>query len=396
MRNAPDRTSVGTRRRWAMLAVGVLAQGTSAITINGPAFLIPTLHESDGLTLVQASTVAAAPSIGVMVTLIAWGYAVDLFGERIVLALGLAGSGLAGLAATQADGAVELGVALFCAGGFAASTSSASGRVVIGWFPAHRRGLAMGIRQMAQPLGVGIAAVSIAVVAARHGVAEALLVPAVASAVALVAVVAVVLDPPRPERSLSATPSPYRESFLWRVHGVSVLLVVPQFAVWTFGLVWLVDARGWSAGAAGTLIALSQLLGATGRIAVGHLSDLVGSRMVPLRWVAVAAAVTMALFGGAATQDWDVAVALLVVATTVTVADNGLAFTAVAERAGPFWSGRALGIQNTAQFLTASAAAPAAGAAITHWGYAAAFGLTALGPVAALGLVPRDEAAFSD
>ena len=55
---------------------------------------------------------------------------------------------------------------------------------------------------------------------------------------------------------------------------------------------------------------------------------------------------------------------LVVVATLVTVADNGLAFTAVAERAGPFWSGRALGVQNTAQFLAGSAVPPLAGLAV--------------------------------
>lgn len=395
MSTVVDPATVGTARRWGMLAVGVLAQGTSAIAINGPAFLIPTLHQHDGMSLVQASVVAAAPSVGVMLSLIAWGYAVDMLGERLVLSVGLAGTSLAGLLATRMHGATGLAAALFVVGVFGASTSSASGRVVIGWFPAHRRGLAMGIRQMAQPLGVGVAAISIAVLADKHGVSTALLVPAVASAVALVAVLVVVLDPPRPPRDVTTTPSPYREDFLWRVHGVSVLLVIPQFAVWTFGLVWLVDARGWSAGAAGTLIAVSQVLGAAGRITVGHVSDLVGSRMVPLRWVAVAAGITMVLLGATAGQDWGIAVALLVVATTVTVADNGLAFTAVAERAGPFWSGRALGVQNTAQFLTASAAAPAAGAAITHWGYAAAFALTAIGPALAIGLVPRDERELS-
>ena len=91
-----------------MLGAGVLAQATSAMTINGPAFLIPTLHHREGLTLVQASVVAAAPSIGVMLSLIAWGYAVDLFGERVVLAAGLAGSAAAGMVATRVHGAVPL------------------------------------------------------------------------------------------------------------------------------------------------------------------------------------------------------------------------------------------------------------------------------------------------
>jgi MFS family permease len=85
----------------------------------------------------------------------------------------------------------------------------------------------------------------------------------------------------------------------------------------------------------------------------------------------------------------------MVVATVVTVADNGLAFTAVAERAGPFWSGRALGVQNTAQYLTAAVSAPVAGAAISHWGYAASFACTAVGPLLALPLVPRDERELS-
>ena len=99
--------------------------------------------------------------------------------------------------------------------------------------------------------------------------------------------------------------------------------------------------------------------------------------------------VTMALLG--LTEPLAVAVVLLVVASTVTVADNGLAFTSVAERAGSYWSGRALGVQNTAQYLAAAAVAPLAGLAISEWGYAATFGLSALCPVLALrpGPAPR-------
>ena len=78
----------------------------------------------------------------------------------------------------------------------------------------------------------------------------------------------------------------------------------------------------------------------------------------------------------------------MVLATVVTVADNGLAFTAVAERAGPFWSGRALGVQNTAQFLAAAAVPPLAGLTVTGLGYPATFALAAVFPLAALALVP--------
>jgi sugar phosphate permease len=293
------------------------------------------------------------------------------------------------VAAALTHGAVLLWLLLFLAGAASASANSASGRVVVGWFPPHRRGLAMGIRQMGQPVGMAIAAVSIALVAAHQGVHAALWVPAIATLVAAGAVALVVIDPPRPAKKAGTAPNPYRnDSYLARIHGVSVLLVVPQFVIATFMLVWLTDARGWSTGAAGALVAAANILGALGRIAAGHLSDLVASRMRPLRWVAIAACAVMVLLGVTDGLDLLVAVPLIVLASILTVADNGLAFTAVAERAGPFWSGRALGLQNTAQFLTAAVTGPLGGLAIAQLGYAWTYVLTGVLPLLAIGLVP--------
>ncbi len=373
-----------------MLAASVAAQAGASVAINGPAFLIPQLQDDRGLSLTQAGTVAAAPIAGVMVSLFVWGLVVDRIGERAVLLAGLGGTTLLGVLATTVDGTVPLVVVLFAVGMFAACTGSASGRIVVGWFPPRRRGLAMGIRQMAQPLGVALAAATIAVVAERVSVSAALWIPVAATAVAGLAVAVLVIDPPRPAPTDALTANPYQaDRFLARIHGVSVLLVVPQFLVWTYSLTWLVQHRHWSAAAAGALVAGTHVLGALGRIAVGQLSDIVGSRVRPLRWVAIAAAITMGLL--ALTEPLAVAVVLMVLASTVTVADNGLAFTSVAERAGSYWSGRALGVQNTAQYLTAAAAAPLAALAITHWGYAATYALSALCPVVALPLIPRTD-----
>jgi MFS family permease len=386
----PERAAtVGTRRRWAMLGAGTVAQASAAVMAHGPAFLIPALVQQEGLSLARAGVVAAAPTLGVMLTLVAWGLLTDRRGERLVLLSGLVLTTLAGLAAVLSPGLGWLTLALFLGGAAAASTSAASGRVVVGWFPPRRRGLAMGIRQMAQPVGVGVAAISIAVVADTRGVHAAMWVPTVATAAAAVLVAALVLDPPRPSPTDGPVRNPYRgDRFLARIHAVSVLLVVPQFVVWTFALVWLVQDRGWSPGAAGSLVALAQVAAALGRIAAGQLSDVVGSRMRPLRWVAIGAAAAMALLGVTAGLDWAVAVPLVVVATVLTVADNGLAFTAVAERAGPLWSGRALGVQNTAQFLTSALVPPLGGLAVTYGGYPATFALVAVFPLVAIALVP--------
>jgi hypothetical protein len=80
----------------------------------------------------------------------------------------------------------------------------------------------------------------------------------------------------------------------------------------------------------------------------------------------------------------------MIAASVVTVSDNGLAYTAIAEIAGPFWSGRALGTQNTSQLLTAGITAPLFGALIGAAGFPVAFAVCALFPVLAIPLVPRD------
>jgi MFS family permease len=390
-------STIGVRRRWAMLAASTLAQAASAVMVHGPAFLIPTLHTRAGMSLAEAGLVAAAPMAGVMVGLVPWGFVTDARGERQVLLVGLAGATVLGALGALSGALVPLVVALFVAGAFAATSNVASGRVVVGWFPPERRGLAMGIRQMAQPVGVGVAAVTMAVLAERSGPYAAVWAPVVACAVAFVLVLAVVLDPPRPHKDVAKAPNPYRDDrYLARIHGVSMLLVVPQFVVWTFALTWLVDGRGWSAGAAGAVVAVAQVAGALARIGVGQLSDVVRSRMRPLRWVTYAAAASMLALGLTAGLAVPVAIPLVVVATMVTVADNGLAFTAVAERAGPFWSGRALGVQNTGQFLVAAAVPPVAGLTVAGAGYSTTFALAALFPLAALALVPvRGERALS-
>ena len=382
-------------RRWSMLGLGVLAQAAGAVFSNAPAFLLPTLQTVHGMELPRAGLVVAAPTVGFLVSLMAWGAVVDRIGERRVLVLGMGATALASAGAALASSVTMLGVFLLLGGMAASSANAASGRVVVGWFPPQRRGFAMGIRQMALPLGVAVAALTVPRIAESHGIGWALALPTAVTFVAAIGCLFVV-DPPRPERAAAQhsglLDNPYRNSsVLWRIHGVSVLLVVPQYLVWTFALLWLMTDRGWSAESAGILITVTQLLGAAGRIAAGALSDRVGSRMRPLRWVAIAAAVSM---GALALTDWldsPASVTLLVLASVITVADNGLAFTAVAEIAGPYWSGRALGAQNTSQYLAASVVPPLFGGLIAAASFPLTFAVAALFPLVAAPLVPRDH-----
>lgn len=393
----PSGGAIGSGRLWAMLATSTVGLVAATLVLNGVAFLIPALHDQYGLSLAQAGLVAAAPLLGGMAGLFAWGIITDRRGERLVLLAGLSGGAIGGLVAAISGSVTVLAIGFGFAGFAVGSTNVASGRLIVGWFPANRRGLAMGVRQMAQPTGVGLGAATIAITAERHGVFVAVWIPTIACAVAALLVAVVVADPSRPETGPAGAPNPYRgQRYLHRVHLISVLLVVPQILVWSFALVWLVHDRHWSAAAAGTLLAVGQVGGALGRLAAGQLSDMVASRMRPVRWVSTAAAATMLLLGITAGLDSAIAIPLLVIAAVVTVADNGVAFTAVAERAGPFWSGRALAIQNTGQLMTSAIVPPVAGLTVAAFGFPVTFALAAIFPLLALSLIPlRDELALS-
>ncbi|WP_407815810.1 hypothetical protein, partial [Staphylococcus aureus] len=80
-------------------------------------------------------------------------------------------------------------------------------------------------------------------------------------------------------------------------------------------------------------IGISQFVGALGRIVVGIWSDRAGSRVGPLRLVAVSASAVMLAMAAAGAAPWGVPALILLLATTISVADNGLAFTSVAEAA---------------------------------------------------------------
>jgi MFS family permease len=83
-------------------------------------------------------------------------------------------------------------------------------------------------------------------------------------------------------------------------------------------------------------------------------------------------------------------VLLLAAIAVLAVLDNGLEATAITEFAGPFWSGRALGIQNTTQRLLAAGGPPLFGVLITASAYPPAWALCGLFPLLAAPLVPVD------
>ncbi|GAA1108910.1 MFS transporter [Kitasatospora arboriphila] len=381
-------------RRWLMLAIGTGGQTAMTTVLYGLPSLLPAFQREFGLSLAGAGALVSGPILGILLTMVGWGLVADRRGERFALAAGLLPAAAVLSVAAAVRGATALAVLLVLAGACGASVNSASGRLVIGWFPPHRRGIAMGVRQASQPLGVGLAAAVLPPLAEHAGLPAALgccalLCAAVGGVVLLLAV-----DPPRPpETGTVRGPGPYRGGRLWRLHGAAALLCVPQFVVAGFALVFLTTARGWPAATAGTVLAVANLAGAGVRLLAGWWSDRVGSRLRPMRLLALATAAAVLLLALGAAAAPPLGTAALLLATALTVSTNGLHNTAVAEHAGPAWAGRALGVHGLGQHAAIVLVPPLTGALVTAHGFAPAYALAAVFPVAAAALLPGEPAA---
>jgi MFS family permease len=379
-------------RPWTMLSLGMAAQGASCVFMYGLPVLVPVLR-GHGLTLGQAGMIVGAPSAGMLFTLVAWGWFADRHGERLTMALGqsLAGVVLA-IAALTDPSIVVMGLMLGLAGALGSSANSASGKVVLGWFPPERRGVAMAFRQAAQPLGIAVAALLLPPVAAAHGLRGALGVLAGICLVTSALVALMVVDPPRGAAAGTAGGrNPYRLPDLWRIHGAAMLLVVPQFTTAAFTYDYLVAERGWDAALAGQLLAGVQIFGALCRLACGRWSDAVGSRLRPMRQLAVVNGLVGLVAAAAIGLDAPVSPGLLIAALIVAMAGNGFAFTAVAELAGSAWAGRALGVHNMVQNMVGALTPALIGTLIAGSGYAVGIALAAAFALVAVPATPADR-----
>ncbi len=379
--------------RWVVLAVGTVAQACTAAHLLGLAAVTPALRGHYGMGVAGVGALVGVTSVGLVLTVLAWGAATDRFGERAVMTAGLAGAAAALGAATltAASGTalgrspVVAGALLAAAGAAGAGVNAASGRAVLTWFPARRRGLAMAVRQTSVPLGAAAAAVVLPVLADRGGVPAVLAGLAAACALAAVATAVWIREPPdRPASggARASTRAVLADGRLLRLGLAGGLLVVPQFLGSVFLVELLHTGRGMNPGAAATLLAVVQVLGAAGRLGSGVWSDRAG-RLRPLRILAVAIAVGFA--GAAATFAAAGPLALLgtvlVVAAALAVSWNGLVFTAAGELAPPGRAATAMGMTNTANFVAAAVTPALGGAVAAGLGWPA---MLALGAVAAL------------
>jgi sugar phosphate permease len=374
--------------RWAVLAAGTAAQTGAAVFGVGLPVIAPTLQSAYGLSIGQVGVLLAAPWVGATVTLLPWGLAADRFGERFALALGLGASAVLLVGCAYASTFHDLLGLLALAGAAGSSVQSASGRAVMQWFSAEERGLALGIRQTSIPLGGLIAALTLPAIADSGGTEAAFVYLAVLTAVGAIAGGAVIRTPAEIDVIEADTVGEtLRDGRLWRLCFGSGIYLYAQTAITGFGVLFLHDRHGLSEQSAALVLAASQVLAAGLRIGSGVWSDRLGSRIVPLRRVGVAIALSLVLTAAFTDASLWVLVPVLAVAGGLSMAWNGLAFTAAAELAGPVRSGAAIGFQQTMLSAIGVAAPVLFAASVSRSSWALAFLAAAAFPLAGRALL---------
>jgi sugar phosphate permease len=310
--------------------------------------MAPLLRDRDHLSLAQTGVLISSTLLGSIVSLFPWGLATDRSGERVVLFVGLALCGATLIAAGAVRGFWPLVALLSFAGAAGASVQSASGRAVLHWFPTAQRGLALAIRQTAIPISGFVIAIVLPPIVRAGGTDWGFTAMGITCIAGAVLGVLVLREGPRAESAPAALgPVPVRDRRIWQLSVGSALLIAPQLCVAGFTVLYLHDHRGMSAGAAAAVLAVMQALAIGGRIGAGRWSDIVASRLRPLRAIALAAFAFVTLMTILLDAPLPLLIPVLIVAGVLSMSWNSLSFAAVVELAGHRRSGTAIGLQQT-------------------------------------------------
>jgi MFS family permease len=364
------------RHRWKVLAAGVAANAAFSVAFSGipmTAVLMRTGYHLDNATL---GLVLGLMGLGIAVSELPWGLLTDRWGDRPVLLAGLGSTAIALVAmalwaapsAQHIPGLGWLCGGLLLVGLLGGSVNGASGRAVMTWFETGERGLAMSIRQTAVPLGGGIGALVLPFVALHFGFAALYGLLALLCALSAAMSWAWVHEPPvAPQAKAAERPGapkgsgPLRDARVWRIVAGIGILCAPQFAVLSFGTVFLHDFGHAGLATITATMVFVQVGAMVMRVWSGRWTDRKRNRPGYLR---ACSALSVLLFAGlsllvlcAGTHAADssalrMALVVLLAASGVCVsAWHGVAYTELATLAGAARAGTALGMANTSVFL---------------------------------------------
>ena len=359
------------RSATVVLAAASTAQAAVSFISFGLAAIGPQLRDAYGLSLAELGAVLTANLLGAGLALVGAGVAVDALGSRAAMLAGttLATAGL--VAAAQSHAAALLFAGLFVSGVGTAVVPVAGAGALFRHYPVERRAWALGVRQMAVPLGGTVSAVALPALETFGGVRLALLVGAALIGATGVGFALVLGGETRPRsRSERAFRSILGADGMRRLLLVGCLYVVVLQALISY-TVPSVRAAGFSSFVASAAFLTVNVAAMVSRVVWGHVADrAAGSRrartLVEIGFVAAAGALlfAVALHLGAA--------ALLAAALAFgfgALGWNAVLYVMAGERAPVELAGRSFAVAATVVFVVSAVCTPPLGALADHAGW---------------------------
>jgi MFS family permease len=369
----------------AVLTGAAAAQATVSVVAFGLPAIGPALRDAYALSLTLLGAALGATILGSGVFLLPAGVVVDRYGSRRSMLIGtvIGASALAG--AGFAPNTATLLALLFVSGAGSAVVPIAGARALFRAYAASRRGWALGVRQMAVPLGGTVAAVLLPGLVVLGGIRLALVGSAVLVAVAGISFAAVAdAGEERNKGASLAVSRLWRAPGMPRLLGVAALYIVVLQAVVSYTVPAARDA-GFSPFVAGAAFIFVNVTAGVARIAWGRRSDRdSGRRRVrTLVEAGVVAAVGAVLFVFALDAGPAVLLAGVFVLSFGALGWNALVYVTAGESVPRELAGQSVALAATVVFVAAALSAPPLGALAEYAGWNAMW-LTA-GALAAAG-----------
>ncbi|AMP03673.1 MFS transporter [Collimonas pratensis] len=366
------------RHRWKVLGVGVAANASFSAAFSGIPITAVLIRSSYHLSNSELGLVLGLMGLGIAISELPWGLLTDRWGDRPVLLTGLAATAAAlalmALFVAPVAGHIPalplLAAGLLLVGLLGGSVNGSSGRAVMTWFGESERGMAMSIRQTAVPMGGAAGALILPALAAHFGFGAVYGVLALFCLVTLFFTWLWLHEPAAAPvdkatghvaKAVIAGPAPLKDRRLWSIVAAIGILCAPQFAILSFGTVFLHDFG--HAGIAAITAAMATLQGGAMimRVWSGRWTDRNRNRREYLRFCTISVAVAFAALAAlVATAGQLPAVgplmaalllAMLVITGVSVSAWHGVAYTELATIAGARNAGTALGMANTSVFV---------------------------------------------
>lgn len=227
------------------------------------------------------------------------GFLVDHAHVQRFMALGLLGSALVNLALAGLP-SMGLFVLLWGLNGWFQSMGAPASMVTMArWYPAQGRGTVYGVWSISHSIGEGFTYVVTAAVVSHWGVQWGMTAAGGLCTLAAFGILASLRERPQalgltaPEASVAAEPTGaelravqwqvLRQRAVWMVALASGLFYVTRYAINSWGIFFLQEAKGYSTLEAGSIVSVNAMAGLGGTVASGLLSDRVfgGNRQRP-------------------------------------------------------------------------------------------------------------------